>query len=189
MSQTHFEDEQANDDIHEKAMELLKSGNVMDFYLETFSTYHEGDLHLAEVIFLSTTLQHITNANSWYLEIIGEPGSGRKHAVETALHIIGCPVARIDNLTVKSLRALDGCKDGTVVFIPDSEPNSNPLAESMVRHAVDNWQTSTSRLVTIGATAKTFKIPARTLFIFTRMRPSGDPHALSVLVKNEVCKK
>ena len=174
---------EATDEINEKAMEILKSGKLMDVYLETFSTYHEGDIHVAKMILLSTTLQHITNANGCYLEIIGEPGSGRKHAVEMALHLIGCPVVRIDRLTVKSLRALDDCQDGTVVFIPDTESKPDSVAKNMVRTAVDNWQTSTSRLVTVGGHAKLFKIPARTLFIFTRTRHSGDPQAMSVLME------
>jgi plasmid maintenance system antidote protein VapI len=111
-------------EIEAKAVEILKSGKPVEFFLDTFGKIHVGDRDLGQILIYCTGSQLNKTSNGLHPKLSGESGMGKSDAVETFLHCLPKCAYIKTSLSSKSIFYHD-IRPGTLIFLDDYKQNDD----------------------------------------------------------------
>lgn len=157
-----------------EAKGYLERGEALDYCLSCFHASHIGDRQVGKCLAAATAVMAGRNTNGLYIFLSGESGEGKTHAVETwMMHL---PLEnRVDgSLSDKALFFHYGDKPGPLMVYIDDKELSPDLTET-IKQATSHFQRRTKHY-TVGGDRKPqeLSLPARTLFIFSKVQNIGD---------------
>lgn len=82
------EEEGITDEIKAKAIDILKNGKPIEFFLDAYNKIHVGDRDLGHLLMYCTGSQLNKTSNGLHPKLSGESGMGKSDAVETFLHCL-----------------------------------------------------------------------------------------------------
>ena len=118
------EDDGVTEEIRTKALEILKNGKPVEFFLETFNKIHVGDRDLGHILIYCTGSQLNKTSNGLHPKLSGESGMGKSDAVETFLHCLPKCAYIKTSLSSKSIFYHD-IHPGTIIFLDDYKQNDD----------------------------------------------------------------
>ena len=121
---TTEEEEGITDEIKAKAIDVLKNGKPVEFFLDTFNKLHVGDRDLGQILLYCTGSQLNKTSNGLHPKLSGESGMGKSDAVETFLHCLPKCAYLKTSLSSKSIFYHD-IKPGTLIFLDDYKQNDD----------------------------------------------------------------
>lgn len=121
---TTEEEEGITDEIKAKAVDVLKNGKPVEFFLDTFNKLHVGDRDLGQILLYCTGSQLNKTSNGLHPKLSGESGMGKSDAVETFLHCLPKCAYLKTSLSSKSIFYHD-IKPGTLIFLDDYKQNDD----------------------------------------------------------------
>lgn len=118
------EEEGITPEIKTKAMEILKTGSPVQFFLNVYNKIHIGDRDLGQLLIYCTGSQINTTSSGLHPKLSGESGMGKSDAVETYLHCLPkCAYVRT-SLSSKAI-FYHNIKPGTIIFLDDYKQNDD----------------------------------------------------------------
>jgi len=122
--QTPEEEEGISEEIRAKAIEVLKNGKPVEFFLNTYNKIHIGDKDLGQILIYCTGSQLNKTSNGLHPKLSGESGMGKSDAVETFLHCLPKCAYIKTSLSSKAIFYHD-IKPGTIIFLDDYKQNDD----------------------------------------------------------------
>jgi len=121
---TPEEEEGISEEIRAKAIEVLKNGKPVEFFLNTYNKIHIGDRDLGQILIYCTGSQLNKTSNGLHPKLSGESGMGKSDAVETFLHCLPKCAYIKTSLSSKAIFYHD-IKPGTIIFLDDYKQNDD----------------------------------------------------------------
>jgi len=121
---TPEEEEGISEEIRAKAIEVLKNGKPVEFFLNTYNKIHIGDKDLGQILIYCTGSQLNKTSNGLHPKLSGESGMGKSDAVETFLHCLPKCAYIKTSLSSKAIFYHD-IKPGTIIFLDDYKQNDD----------------------------------------------------------------
>ena len=118
------EEEGITDEIKAKAIDILKNGKPIEFFLDTYNKIHVGDRDLGQLLMYCTGSQLNKTSNGLHPKLSGESGMGKSDAVETFLHCLPKCAYIKTSLSSKAIFYHD-IKPGTIIFLDDYKQNDD----------------------------------------------------------------
>lgn len=118
------EEEGITDEIKAKAIEILKTGKPIDYFLDAYNKIHVGDRDLGQLLMYCTGSQLNKTSNGLHPKLSGESGMGKSDAVETFLHCLPKCAYIKTSLSSKAIFYHD-IKPGTIIFLDDYKQNDD----------------------------------------------------------------
>lgn len=118
------EEEGITDEIKTKAVEILKTGKPIEYFLNTYNKIHVGDRDLGQLLMYCTGSQLNKTSNGLHPKLSGESGMGKSDAVETFLHCLPKCAYIKTSLSSKAIFYHD-IKPGTIIFLDDYKQNDD----------------------------------------------------------------
>lgn len=116
---TTGDDKDLSPAITSQALEILHTGDPIQFMLDTFSSEHEGDLVVAKCLILSLASRSVMNSGGLHVLVTGESGKGKSHAFDTMLSHVP-PQFRLDGrMSDKALFYAEDLKEGSAICLDD----------------------------------------------------------------------
>jgi len=112
------------DEIVAKAREILKDGDPIKFFLDTFNQIHVGDRELAQVMMCCVGSQHCENSQGLHPKLSGESGMGKSDAMETFIHLLP-PWAYLKTSLSSKAIFYHPINPGTIIFLDDYKQNDD----------------------------------------------------------------
>lgn len=167
-SDTLSEGEQAHDehiqDTHrEKANNLLKNGNPLEYIKGIVALNHVGDVALIEGCIASVVSTSISNSNGVHVDAKGLSGKGKSHAMSTIAHLTPEGKVVTASQSAKSLFYTTH-PEGTIYFQDDAVITHE--AETTIKQCTTNYQMPTVREIVDGGAGNTME--GRQLYIAPR---------------------
>jgi len=161
------------DEYHRRALEILRTGDVLAFLLDVFNRTHVGDRIVAECLALSVASQSIENTNGLHVAISGNSGKGKTHACTTMLQQVPEENRLAGTVSDKALYYNDSLQPGTV-FLFDDVSLSNDLQE-VLKAATANFRVSIQhQTVTTDRKLQVCRIPERCVWWLAKVEDAGD---------------
>ena len=151
--------------IQEMAYQILKSGEAVDYILETFQTVHVGDEDVAKVLLLSIASQSVKDCNGIQPSISGDYGKGKTHCCRTMHNLIPEEYRWETTLSDKALYYSENLKPGIVIFSDDADLSKD--LESTIKRATSNFQNNTKYTTFIKGKSEKLSIPRRIVWWLT----------------------
>lgn len=162
--------------VVEEAVSILRHGDPVEYMLGVYAQYHEGDRGVALALALTTACQSVANASGIHVQLSGEPGSGKSHAVETWLDMLPEQYRLSGSFSDRSLFYAN-LTVGPLVYVDDQD--LSPTMQEMIKVATTHFQEPTRHLtVTTERKSEVLTLPPRTAFIFSRVEGVGDDQVL-----------
>jgi hypothetical protein len=179
--------QQEKDVINRKAYALLKNGDLMELWLDTFQEFHFSDRGIAEGILISTAIQSVLNALGLQIKVTGPSGRGKTHAARTAMHLLPQKYVQYATFTDTALWYKENLLPGSTIFSDDVELSD--AQEAMIRRASSRWQVETPREAMHqgkGWELKPQVLPPRLNWLLTSVQHEGTDQLLNRQLAYEV---
>ena len=158
--------------VVDEAQNILRHGDPVETMLATFARYHEGDRDVALALALATACQSIENSAGVHVQLSGEPGSGKSHAVETWLDLLPDRYKLAGSFSDRALFYAE-LPAGPMIYVDDQD--LSPTMQEVVKISTTHYQRPTEhRTVTTERKPETLTLPPRTCFVFSRVEGVGD---------------
>jgi hypothetical protein len=118
------EEEGITEEIKAKAIDILKNGKPIDFFLDAYNKIHVGDRDLGHLLMYCTGSQLNKTSNGLHPKLSGESGMGKSDAVETFLHCLPKCAYIKTSLSSKAI-FYHNIKPGTIIFLDDYKQNDD----------------------------------------------------------------
>lgn len=165
-------DDSPDPDVVDEGLDILRHGDPVSTMLETFARYHEGDRNVALALALATACQSIENAAGIHVQLSGEPGSGKSHAVETWLDLLPDRYKLAGSFSDRALFYAE-LPAGPMIYVDDQD--LSPTMQEVVKISTTHYQQPTKHLtVTTERKPEVLTLPPRTAFIFSKVEGVGD---------------
>nr|WP_319538802.1 hypothetical protein [uncultured Methanospirillum sp.] len=167
-----------SDPVHQKADEILKSGDPLSFLLDAFSEYHEGDRAVAECLIHSLVSRSVINSKGLHVSISGESGKGKSHAIDTMRTLIP-PGSRIEGrVSDKALFYMEDLLPGTVITLDDVSL-SDQMQEILKGVTTSFQKPFPYRTVNKDRKPQICTIPQRCVWWIAKVEGSGDDQVIN----------
>lgn len=123
-AKTPEDEEGITEEIKAKAIEILKTGTPVQFFLDTYNKIHVGDRDLGQILVYCVGSQLNKTSMGLHPKLSGESGMGKSDAVETFLHCLPKCAYIKTSLSSKALFYHD-IKPGTIIFLDDYKQNDD----------------------------------------------------------------
>jgi len=166
------------DPVHQKADEILKSGDPLSFLLDVFSGYHEGDKAVAECLVHSLVSRSVINSKGLHVMISGESGKGKSHAIDTMRTLIP-PDSKIEGrVSDKALFYMEDLRPGTVITLDDVSL-SDQMQEILKGVTTSFQKPFPYRTVNKDRKPQICTIPERCVWWIAKVEGSGDDQVIN----------
>lgn len=168
--------QEMQDAAKEKALDILKNGDPIQFIMNSVAKIHTGDEIFIEAMCISTAGQSCRNTDGLQLGSNGAPGSGKSHSSKAYLHHLRAAHKVEATISAKGLYYAN-LKPGITVFSDDTEPDE--AMEQTIKRANTNYQETTLHYTVKDQESKVVSIPPRTNFIFNSVESNQSTQLLS----------
>jgi len=166
------------DEHQARAIEILKSGDPLAFFLDTFNRSHVGDRTVAECLIMSIASQSVTNTKGLHVSISGNSGKGKSHACTTMLNIIPKDYKLTGTVSNKALYYADDLRPGTVILFDDTSL-SDDLQEVLKSATSSFHEPIEHRTVTADRQLRVCSIPERCVWWLAKVENPGDDQVMN----------
>lgn len=157
----------------EAASGILKSGNPVDYILDSFAKDHEGDTVVAQCLIMSFASRSVVNSNGLHVLVTGDSGKGKSHAFDTMIRHIP-PDSRLDGrMSDKALFYVEDLKSGTAICLDDVSL-SEPMQETLKGVTTSFKKPFVYRTVNKDRKGQVCIIPQRCVWWVAKMEGTGD---------------
>jgi hypothetical protein len=176
--------------IHDKAMEILNTGNPVGFLMEQCAKIHAGDNDLIELLWMTVGCQLCSNTEGLQPDLSGESGKGKSDACKAVGHLIPKEYFIQGSHSTLSLFHSDNIPEGAVFFL-DDVGNFSDKEEQLIKTITSQYQftythTYTDMKKSGAKKAQTVSIPPRGTFWITNVDSSFDLQILNRFLKMQV---
>lgn len=168
--------QEMQDAAKEKALDILKNGDPIQYIKDCVAKIHTGDDIFIEAMCISTAGQSCRNTDGLQLGSNGAPGSGKSHSSKAYLHHLRAKHKVEATISAKGLYYAH-LKPGITVFSDDTEPDE--AMEQTIKRANTNYQETTLHYTVKDQESKVVSIPPRTNFIFNSVESNQSTQMLS----------
>jgi len=167
-------DEPISDDIESEAERILDDGTLPEYWLKAYHKLHEGDSHIGTSLLITNLTANIINCHGIaVVEVNGDSGDGKSHAVSSVAELLGEKWCDISGLSPKALihHAGTTIHEGMMVILDDNRPddaqadiikrNQTSFKSGYVYKTVGNGLTPISRHVPPGVQIVSTEVDAR----------------------------
>jgi hypothetical protein len=150
-----------NPAITARALEILRTGDPVEYILGVYGRLHVGDIEIGKVLLLSIANQSVLNSEGLQPKLSGPSGKGKTHAAKAMYHLIPDVGYKLEgSLSAKSLFYHPDLKPGTIVFSDDIRMNAE--LEDTLKRAMSNFQQKTTHMtVSKDLKSQSLEIPER----------------------------
>jgi len=147
-----------------KAMDILKTGNPMQYMCDCVKDIHIGDDRAVEGLFLAMANQTCLNTQGLQIKLSGESGKGKSHVAKAACHCLRDKHVKESSLSAKAAYYMD-IKEGTILFSDDTDISED--METCIKRATTNYQDYTQHTTVKDGEGRELTIPPRILWLIT----------------------
>lgn len=152
--------------IEEKALEIMRTGNPMDYIIGVYNKIHVGDTYLGKIMLLSIACQSAISSDGIQPKLTGSSGKGKTHAAKAMFHLIpDLEYKMMGSLSAKTLFYKPDIMPGTIIFTDDVKISED--LDSTLKQAMSNFQEPTIHRTVIKQGYSELTIPPRTVFWMT----------------------
>ena len=146
--------------IKAKVLDILQTGDPIEFILAAYRRIHVGDEAIGKVLLMSIANQSVLNSEGLQPKLSGPSGKGKTHAAKAMFHLVPDVGYKLEgSLSAKSMYYHHDLKAGTIIFSDDIKMNAD--LEDTLKRAMSNFQQPTThRTVTKEGYAE-LEIPER----------------------------
>lgn len=171
------EEEGITDEIKAKAIDVLKNGKPVEFFLDAYNKIHVGDRDLGQILVYCTGSQLNKTSNGLHPKLSGESGMGKSDAVETFLHCLPKCAYIKTSLSSKSIFYHD-IKPGTLIFLDDYKPNDD--LDAIIKQTSSRFhEPYEHRTIDKDREAQVMTAPAEIVWAITSVDTSQDIQVLN----------
>lgn len=128
--------------IKTKALDVLQSGDPVEYILGVYSRLHVGDIEIGKVLLLSIANQSVLNSEGLQPKLSGASGKGKTHAAKAMFHLVPDVGYKLEgSLSAKSMYYYPDLVPSTVIFSDDIRMNAD--LEDTLKRAMSNFQRPT----------------------------------------------
>ncbi|HOL44609.1 MAG TPA: hypothetical protein PK659_10180, partial [Methanothrix sp.] len=124
--------------IRERAQEIMKHGDPVQFILDVLSRFHVGDRQSAVVLLCSAVIGSCKNANGLQPKLSGASGKGKTHLCKALKHLMPPEWVKFTSLSPKAIYYDPDIKPGMVIFSDDVRISED--LEDTLKRAMSNFQ-------------------------------------------------
>ncbi|NJD54728.1 MAG: hypothetical protein FIB07_17950 [Candidatus Methanoperedens sp.] len=161
-------------EIKNKAEDILKNGNPIEYVMSVYNKLHMGDEVTGKVILAAIGSQCVLNSSGIQPKLSGTSGKGKSHAVSSMLHLMPPEYVIETSLSDKVAYYLS-LKPGTIIYSDDVEVSEN--LQGTIKRATTKFQDKTKHTVVIKKNGElvpvTMNIPERIIWLFTSVNDNG----------------
>lgn len=156
--------------ISDKANEILRNGNPVNFIINSFNRMHIGDEITAKYLLASVISQQVENTKGIQPKTHGRSTGGKTHCAEIMAHHM--PKGAIKEMTVsaKALYYEDNLQERTVIFSDDVSMSDD--LEGTLKRTMSNFTKKTTHKTVDKGSAVTKEIPPRIIWWLTSVGDS-----------------
>ena len=163
--------------IHEKAEEVLGSGDPPGFILDVFHREHVGDRAVAECLLLSVASQAVENTHGLHVAISGNSGKGKSHACRTMLDLVPEQYRMKGTVSNKALY-YHPVEPGTVMLFDDIMLSED--LQEILKSATANFREPIEhRTLTSDRQVRICRIPERCIWWLAKVETAGDDQLMN----------
>ena len=166
------------DEHRERALAILRDGDPLAFFLDTFNQSHVGDRTVAECLALSLASQAVENTNGLHVSISGNSGKGKTHACATMLNLIPEACRLKGTVSDKALYYDDDLRAGTVLLF-DDVALSDDLQEVLKSATANFREPIEHRTLTTERKLRVCTIPERCVWWLAKVEDIGDDQVMN----------
>jgi len=133
---TAEEEEGITEEIKTKALDILKNGKPVEYFLQAYNKIHIGDKDLGQILIYCVGSQLNTTSNGLHPKLSGESGMGKSDAVETFLHCLPKCAYIKTSLSSKAI-FYHPIKPGTIIFQDDYKQNDD--MDAIIKQTSSNF--------------------------------------------------
>jgi hypothetical protein len=177
--------------IRRKALDVLKTGNPFEYFLNTFSLDHEGDLTAARTMALVFASSAVANGDGLHCYLSGASGRGKSHAAEIMFKQLAEEYRYNRTFSDKYLfyAAKDqksGLREGVVLLI-DDHTMSEPVQE-LFKVAVTKYADPEGLVygTIMSQNPITLKMPGRINWVLLKVDEPGDDQVMNRLIQARI---
>lgn len=180
----------ANDCIEEEAMNILHTGNPIDYIMKEYSRIHVGDKELGEFLLATIGCQLCANTDGLQPDLSGESGKGKSDACKVMGALLPQEYFNKGSRSAMALFYMEELKAGTVIFMDDVESFS-PKEESLLKVVTSQYQETFDHSYTDinqkgPNKCRKVSLPPRLSFWITSVSSSFDTQVLNRCIKLQV---
>jgi len=165
-------------DTQEEAMQVLRSGDPVDYLLRTCALDHVGDETVAACLIMSLASQSVINTNGLHVSVTGESGKGKSHAFATMLRQVPERFRLKGAMSNKALFYLDDMQPGSVIVLDDTTLSEE--VQEILKSATTSFREPIEyRTVTKERKVRVCTIPERCVWWVAKVEGSGDDQVLN----------
>jgi len=163
--------------IRERALEILRTGNPLEFMLDVFHREHVGDRIVAECLIMSAASQSVANTCGLHVAISGNSGKGKTHACNCLLALL--PEAfRLKGTVSNKALFYHPIRPGTVLVFDDVTLSED--LQEVLKSATANFREPVEhRTLTSDRQVRTCTIPERCVWWLARVESPGDDQVMN----------
>lgn len=174
---TEEEEEGITKEIREKAIDVLKNGKPIEYFLDTFNTMHVGDRDLGEILLYCVGSQYNKTSNGLHPKLSGESSMGKSDSVETFLHCMPKCAYLKTSLSSKSIFYHD-IKPRTLIFLDDYKQNDD--LDAIIKQTSSNFHAPYEhRTIDKDRNARVMTAPEEIVWAITSVDSSQDIQVLN----------
>jgi len=174
---TEEEEEGITKEIREKAIDILKNGKPIEYFLDVFNTMHVGDRDLGEILLYCVGSQHNKTSNGLHPKLSGESNMGKSDSVETFLHCLPKCAYLKTSLSSKSIFYHD-IKPRTLIFLDDYKQNDD--LDAIIKQTSSNFHAPYEhRTIDKDRNAQVLTAPEEIVWAITSVDSSQDIQVLN----------
>jgi hypothetical protein len=173
ISSDQFVDVNKMVDYAREALEVLKTGDPVEYILNSFKVDHEGDETVAKCLIMSFASRSVINSNGLHVLVTGESGKGKSHAFDTMLNHIPPEFRLGGRLSDKALFYAEDMRAGSAICL-DDVGLSDQMQETLKGVTTSFKKPFIYRTVNKDRKGQTCIIPERCVWWVAKVEGSGD---------------
>ena len=162
-----------NEAIKEDAIVILKSGDPLEYIMNTANIFHKSDKWLKYIMHCSIICSSIKGSNGVQPYLTGEKGMGKTHLADTFKHL--APEGKVIKATFSDKALFYATKEyedrigkeaeGLIIYSDDVE--LTPGFEDLIKRATSDFQNRTVYYTVTDKKRTKLEIPAKTVWWLT----------------------
>jgi len=158
-------------ELKDKALEVIKSGNVLELFRKTFATLYTGNVPILDVILLAFSAASAKTTKGIHPGFSGNKGEGKTSGCVAALHILPQEYVYAGSMSPKAVFYSD-IPSGSIVFRDDTYLEDEIL--QTFKTAMSSFQGGLNYTTVMKGSAMPLTLNQRIIFIFTSVHDTGD---------------
>lgn len=176
--------------IYAESERILREGNPLEYFVNTFKKSHEGDLTAARCIALVFASSAVANGDGLHVLLSGASGLGKTHTAETMFRQLPPEYKMSRSFSDRYLLYAGqnpektGLREGVILLIDDQ--SMSEVVQEIFKVAVSHYHEGYQYGTVINKGPVDLKMPARISWVFLKVNDPGDDQAMNRLIQARI---